>query len=152
MALQNIFTPESTAESLERLNKITKDTVPQWGKMNAPQMLAHLNVAYGITYGDIPVNNGWFDRMIIKLFVKNAVVSEKPYPKNGRTAPVFVINDERDFETEKAKLIAYIKKTQELGSAHFDGKKSPTLGVLTVDEWCNLFYKHMDHHFKQFGV
>jgi hypothetical protein len=28
-------------------------------------------------------------------------VSEKPYVKNGPTAPEFIIKDNRDFETEK---------------------------------------------------
>jgi len=152
MALQNIFTKESTAESLARLEKITKDTVPGWGKMTAPQMLAHLNVGYDMTYGVIETKNGWFTKFMLKMFVKNGVVSEKPYPKNGRTAPAFIITDERDFEKEKAKLIANIKKTQELGRNHFEGMESQSFGAMTSEEWNNLFYKHMDHHFTQFGA
>ena len=43
---------------------------------------------------------------MLKTFVKNAVVSEKPYKKNGRTAPEFLIKEEKNFETEKNRLIA----------------------------------------------
>jgi len=152
MKLQNIFTPESTQESIERLNKLKADTVPEWGKMNAPQMLAHLNVAYDITYGKIDVKYNFFMKMMLKMMVKSTVVGNKPYKRNGQTAPVFVVADERDFEKEKAILIANIKKTEELGAAHFEGRESPSFGKLNSKEWSNQFYKHMDHHFRQFGV
>ena len=152
MKLQNIFTAESTQESIDRLNNLKAGTVPEWGKMNAPQMLAHLNVAYDITYDKIDVKYNFFMKMILKMMVKSTVVGNKPYKKNGQTAPVFVIDDERDFEKEKALLISNIKKTEELGTAHFEGKESPSFGKLTSKEWSNQFYKHMDHHFRQFGI
>ena len=152
MKLQNIFTAESTQESIDRLNNLKVGTVPEWGKMNAPQMLAHLNVAYDITYDKIDVKYNFFMKMILKMMVKSTVVGNKPYKKNGQTAPVFVIDDERDFEKEKALLISNIKKTEELGTAHFEGKESPSFGKLTSKEWSNQFYKHMDHHFRQFGI
>ena len=84
--------------------------------------------------------------------MKNIVVSEKPYTKNGRTAPVFLIKGEKNFETEKNRLIDYIKKTQELGETHFDNKASHSFGNLSKSEWNNMFYKHLDHHLNQFGV
>jgi hypothetical protein len=39
---------------------------------------------------------------MMKLFVKNIVVGEKPYAKNSRTAPEFIIANQRDFEKEKS--------------------------------------------------
>jgi len=152
MKLQNIFTPESTKETLDRLQNLTPDTVPEWGKMNAPQMLAHLNVAYDITFEKIDVKYNFFMKMMLKMMVKATVVGNKPYKKNGQTAPVFKIEDKRDFEKEKALFIDNVKKTQELGANYFDGKESPSFGKLTSKEWSNQFYKHMDHHFRQFGV
>ena len=152
MKLQNIFTTESTQETLNRLSNLNADTVPEWGKMNASQMLAHLNVAYDITYGKIDVKYNFFMKLMLKAMVKSTVVGTKPYKKNGQTAPVFVISDNRDFEKEKALFIENVKKTQELGASHFEGKKSPSFGKLTSAEWSNQFYKHMDHHFRQFGI
>jgi hypothetical protein len=84
--------------------------------------------------------------------VKNGVINEKPYPKNSRTAPAFIIADERKFEEEKARLIGYLQKTCALGSAGFEGKESLSFGKLSAPEWSNLFYKHLDHHLRQFGV
>ncbi len=91
-------------------------------------------------------------KLVFKWFVKNSVVSEIPYPKNGQTAPYFIIKDERNFENEKKRLVAYIRRTQELGEKEFDGRESLSFGKLSLTEWNNLFYKHLDHHLKQFGV
>ena len=49
-------------------------------------------------------------------------------------------------------LIQYIQKVQQLGEQHFDGKESLSFGTLNKTEWNNMFYKHIDHHLRQFGV
>lgn len=153
MKLPNIFQPETTKVNLERLEKLTAKSQPLWGKMNAAQMLAHVNVAYDIAYGKTKVHNSKFKKTLLKLFLKRIVTgSSKPYSKNSRTAPEFVISDERAFETEKSKLVEYITKTQELGEKEFEGKESVSFGPMTAQEWSNQFQKHMDHHFSQFGI
>ena len=89
---------------------------------------------------------------MLKAFVKKGVVDEVPYKRNLRTTAQFIIADERDFEAEKATLLAYIKRTQELGTDHFEGKENMSFGAIPVEEWNNLFYKYLDHHLRQFGV
>ena len=79
-------------------------------------------------------------------------MGEKPYKQNSRTAPNFLITDQREFEHEKKRLIDHINKTQQLGEAHFHGKESHSFGALDKTEWNNMFYKHLDHHLTQFGV
>lgn len=152
MQLRDIFDPNTTKLCLERLNKLKPDTVPKWGKMNAPQMLAHLNVPYDLTYGKLDPKLNGFMKLMLKWFVKPGVVGNKPYKKNSKTAPFFLIQDERDFELEKAKLIDYINKTEKLGTAHFEGRDYVSFGKMSASEWSNLFYKHMNHHFSQFGI
>ena len=44
--LLNTFDSSTTDSVLARLEKISANTQPLWGKMNVAQMLAHLNVAY----------------------------------------------------------------------------------------------------------
>ena len=91
-------------------------------------------------------------KLILKLLVKNTVVGETPYKRNLRTAPAFLMTTEKDFNAEKARLIGYINRTQQLGEKEFDGKESLSFGKLTINEWNNMFYKHLDHHLTQFGV
>lgn len=153
MPYPSVFEASTTQTALERLSKLTPETKPVWGKMNASQMLAHLNVAYDICYGKLPVKNGAFAKFMLKLFVKGMVTTDKkPYPKNGRTADEFVISGERDFEREKSKLIEYIKETEKNGVAYFEDKESVSFGKMSAKEWSVQFYKHMDHHFQQFGI
>lgn len=150
--MKSIFNTEEVAATIERINQLTPTTQPQWGKMNVSQMMAHCNVAYDMAFTDKYPKPGAFKRFMLKLFVKSAVVGPKPYPKNGRTAPEFIIADERDFETEKKRLIGHLNKTNELGADHFHNRESHSFGPLTKDEWNVLFYKHLDHHLTQFGV
>ncbi len=150
--MKNLFNKQDVDEMIDRINQLTPETQPQWGKMNVAQMLAHCNVAYEMVYTDKHPRPNAFTRFMLKLFVKNAVVGPKPYPKNGRTAPQFIIADERDFETEKNRLIDHLNKTNDLGEAHFDGKASHSFGKMNKDEWNVSFSKHLDHHLTQFGV
>ncbi|KPQ15061.1 MAG: Protein of unknown function (DUF1569) [Algoriphagus marincola HL-49] len=150
--MKNIFDQAVSDELTARIEALNPDSQPLWGKMSVDQMLAHCSVAYEMAYTDRHPKPNALMRFFLKTFVKSGVVNEKPYPKNARTAPVFIIADRRDFEKEKSKLISYLQKTQELGSEHFEGKESPSFGAMTAQEWNNLFYKHLDHHLTQFGV
>ena len=150
--MKNIFKATDVQDIINRIESLTPQTAPQWGKMTVDQMLAHLNVAYDMTYTDQYKKPGAIGKFFLKLFVKNAVVGPKPYPKNGKTAPDFIIKDSRDFDAEKKKLIEYLDKTQSLGSAHFENRASHSFGPLTSDQWNIMFSKHLDHHLTQFGV
>lgn len=147
-----IFEPEVTQGLLDRIEKLTPTTKPEWGKMTVSQMMAHCSVAYDMTYGAVSVKNNFFMKLMLKYFVKKGVVGPKPYAKNIRTAPVFVVEDERDFATEKAKLIGYLRRSQEEGEAAHEGRENVSFGPLTAYEWSVLYYKHLDHHLRQFGV
>lgn len=150
--MKNIFTIETTNEIIARIHTLTNETQALWGKMHVAQMLAHCSVSYETIYTNKHPKPNAFVKFILKKFVKKYVVNEKPYKKSSQTAPYFIIADERDFETEKKKLIDYILKTQELGENAFEGKESVSFGSMTKNEWNNMLYKHLDHHLSQFGV
>ena len=152
MPLPNIFNKDVTDKLIDRINNLTPDTSPLWGKMTVDQMLAHCNVPYEMAFTEKHPRPNGLQRFFIKLFAKNIVVSEKPYKKNSRTAPAFLMTGKKDFESEKSRLIDYLRKTHELGESHFDQKESLSFGPLSIREWSNLFYKHLDHHLTQFGV
>lgn len=150
--IRNIFTSETTEDLVRRINKLTAETRPQWGKMNAGQMLAHLCIMYEMVYDNKHKKPGVLMRFLLSLLARDMVVGTRPYPRNGRTAPAFVVSDERDFEKEKRRLLDYIVQTEKNGEAYFEGRESQSFGKLTAAEWCNYFYKHLDHHLTQFGV
>ena len=152
MKWKNLFEEKELWETIARINTLTAETQPQWGKMNVSEMLAHCNVAYELVYTDKHPKPRGFKKFMIKLFAKNVVVGPKPYRKNMRTAPMFLISDQRDFEVERKRLIEHLEKTYQLGTAHFDGKESHAFGKLSINEWNTLFSKHLDHHLAQFGA
>ena len=152
MKLPDVFSPSVSAELIQRVERLTPETQPKWGKMDVAQMLAHSNVSYDIAYGRIETNHNFLMKLMLKYLIKPKVVGTKPYKPNSPTAPIFKIADEKDFAAEKQKLIENIQVSQEHGHAHFEGKENPGFGELTAEEWSNLFYKHLDHHLSQFGV
>ena len=100
MVIKNIFSKEVIQEVLNRIENLTKDTQPIWGKMSVAQMLAHCSVTYEMVFTDLHPKPNAFTKWILKAIIKKGVVSEKPYPKNGRTAPQFLITEEKDFLDE----------------------------------------------------
>jgi hypothetical protein len=150
--VKNAFNQNDTAEFIQRVEKLSSKSQPNWGKMDVVKMLAHCNVTYEKIYDDIHPKPNALKKLLLKMFVKNVVISENTYKKNGQTAPEFIIKNSRDFETEKKRLIEYIAKTQKLGESHFDGKESHSFGILKKQEWSNMLTKHLDHHLTQFAV
>lgn len=150
--MQNIFDAGVTAQLIQRINQIQPNQRPLWGTMSASQMLAHCNVSYEMVYDNKHKAPNGFKRFVLKLLVKPMVVNEKPYKKSSMTAPEFIIKTDKDFNLEKARLVEYLQRTQQLGPTHFEGRSSLSFGSMTSGEWNNLFYKHLDHHLQQFGV
>lgn len=154
--MQNIFDRTVVDDLITRIGRLSADTRPQWGTMDAAQMLAHcckpyetiFDPAYAVAH---PRPNALV-RFLLATFVKQIVVGEKPYKRNARTAPEFIVADRRDLSAERDRLIGYIRRVQGLGAQHFDGKESHSFGQMTSAEWNNLFSKHLDHHLSQFGV
>lgn len=148
----NLFENETVNKIVSRINQLTPETPSEWGKMSVGQMLAHCNVAYEMAYTNTHKRPNAFARVLLKAFVKPMVVKGKPYKKDGRTAPQFLITTEKNFSTEKTRLLDYIEKTKSLGEVHFEQKESNAFGKMTAEEWNNSFYYHLDHHLTQFGA
>lgn len=153
LSIEDMFDPQGKERMLRRIKALTPESKAQWGKMDVGQMLAHCNVAYEIVHepGKHPAP-GFMGKFFAKLFARGVVIGDKPYPKSGPTAPMFVISEAKNFEVERARLIAYIEKTFAQGAPHYEGLENMTFGELSAKQWNTLFSKHLDHHLRQFGV
>lgn len=151
--IQNIFDKQVSEEIISRINRLSPDTKPQWGKMNAGQMLAHCNVTYRYTFEPEQFDKpNAFKKFLLRTFIKKIVTSEKPYQRSIRTAPEFIMTESKNVDAEKNMLIANIRKAQQLGESYFEGKENFSFGKMTAKEWNTMFYKHLDHHLAQFAV
>lgn len=147
-AKKSLYTPDVYQRCLERIERLTAQTSPQWGSMSAAQMLAHCAEILEVSNGK-PLQKTPFLARLFKGMIRNMVVNEKPYPKNTRTHPQYKQTAERDFDTEKARLLgalAQFKEEEGLTKPH------PLFGAMSVEEKGWSAYKHLDHHLDQFGV
>ena len=126
------------------------------GQNEPAQMLAHVSKPYEMVcdpnYAHTHKRPNAFARLLLKSFLKPIVVGPKPYAKNSRTAPDFVVADERVLEVERRRLVDHINQVQAWGTKYFDGKENHSFGVMSAQEWNNLYAKHLEHHLTQFGV
>ena len=151
--MQNVFFSFYAQKYINRINNLTPETQRKWGKMSVDQVLAHLNVAYDLTFTPekFPKPN-FIAKFLLSRFVKPKITNEIPYKPSLPTSPAFIIADERNFEEEKAKLIGNIQRVQQLGREAFEGKENINFGKMTAQGWNNMFAKHLNHHLEQFGV
>ena len=151
--MQNVFDAQDAQEYINRINNLTPETQRKWGKMSVDQVLAHLNVAYDLTFTPEKFPKPSFiAKFLLSRFVKPKITNEIPYKQSLPTSPAFIIADERNFEEEKAKLIGNIQRVQQLGREAFEGKENINFGKMTAQCWNNMFAKHLNHHLEQFGV
>lgn len=147
-----MFDKADADEMIDRIYKLGPNSTPVWGKMSVGQMLAHCCVTYEFIYTDKHPRPKGLKRILIKLFAKPIVTGPKPYPKNSRTAAVFMMTSPKEFAAEQARLIDYIRQTQAHGPDYFVQQESHSFGMLSEQEWNTMFSKHLDHHLRQFGV
>ena len=149
MELKNIFDPSVKQEIVDRINKLTPQTQPQWGKMNVSQMLAHLQVPMGVAIGKHKLKRTLFGR-IVGPMAKSILYNDKPFKHHLPTDRSFVMTgQEKDFEKEKQNLIITVNNFSEQNMVD---EPHPFFGKLTKEQWSKGTWKHLDHHLQQFGV
>ena len=149
--MKNIFNLIDTVEILNRIDKLSPSSQPEWGKMKVAQMLVHCSSFQDIAMGISFPPRGWLG-ILIGRFVKPAFYNDKPPARNMSTIPTIIIIEEKEFETEKENLKQKIISFQNHGPEKCTSHPHPFFGKLTPEQWGKGLYKHLDHHLKQFGV
>ncbi len=149
--MKNIFNQMHTEEVLKRIDKLSPNSQPRWGKMDVAQMLAHCSSFQDIAMGNSFPPRSWLG-IIVGRFAKQIVYNEKTLPHNMSTIPTILIADDREFDTEKEKLKQKIITFQNSGPEKCTTHPHPFFGKLTSEQWGKGIYKHLDHHLKQFEV
>ena len=144
-----MWSSRSREDLLRRLNSLEPDAAPLWGKMTAPQMLAHLSGWMEMAKGTLPIQPR-------KLFlrypgVKHLAIFWLPFPKGLPTAKELIIQNPLQWSVERAAVADGINSFEQF---HPDGvwPLHPAFGTLTPRAWGVLGYRHTDHHLRQFGV
>lgn len=150
--MQSIFNTETKTEIINRLENLNINSEAKWGKMNVAQMLTHCQKPIELALGESTVKKPNF---LMKLFLKSfapTIYNDKPWKEGYPTAKEYVVSSDKDFETEKQKLKAKIEQISNAKSYFEPSKVHPLFGNFTAQQWGQSAYKHLDHHFRQFGV
>ncbi len=151
MPTPSLLSPSDLERLRTRLRGLSPSAPAQWGKMNAAQMLAHLNVALGASLGEATYKRGLLGHLFGGL-AKGGALGEKPFGKGLPTDKAYKIRDERDFSKEQAGVFARLDRIAAGGHGAFTSGPHPFFGTLTPGEWDVLMWKHVDHHLRQFGA
>jgi hypothetical protein len=134
---------------LDRLERLTPEATARWGKMNAPQMLAHVADWMQMAKGKLEAAPK--RRPLRFPPLKQLAIYWLPFPKNLPTAPELTTRKPLEWAIECAAFRAHVQSFEEL-DAKTVWPDHPVFGRLTPKAWCVLGYRHTDHHFRQFGV
>ena len=148
--MKSLYRPSDNQEIILRLQNLSPDAKPLWGKMNVAQMLAHCQVPLQLAYGDVKLKRrfiGW----LFGGIAKKKLITGKPWNRNLPTDPAFVMNTEHNFEAEMNKLIPLIQRFATKGPNGITKNPHPFFGKLSTEEWDRLQWNHLNHHLTQFG-
>jgi hypothetical protein len=136
---------------IERINTLSPDAQPVWGRMSVEQMLSHL-----VQAGELPFVSTSPDRSsFFSRAAKPLMLYLLPMPKEIKTSAEMdqqqAGRKPEGFEVDKARVIAEI---EHLGTLPVDHEclYHPFFGKMSAKEWALIGHKHIDHHLRQFGV
>ncbi len=146
--MKSIFDKNNYDELIGRIQKLSSSSTPAWGKMTINEMLHHLNLTVEAPLGKIQTQGK--PNFIMKLF-KSVLYNDKPFGKNDPTPKDFKTKGDFDFATEKEKCLSNLSEIFNKGIKGVY-KQHVFFGEITSEQWGLHFYKHADHHLKQFNV
>lgn len=149
--METLFDLGCRDKILERIERLRPEAKRAWGTMDAAQTLAHCALAMEASTGDAKLSRPLAARLLGRFF-KGWLLGPKPFSKDSPTHPELVMKTPREFEREKLRLVASIRKFHEQGPASAARFEHAFVGRLTGEEWGRLQHKHLDHHLRQFEV
>ena len=150
--MKNLLNETAKQEILSRIDALTPQSKPVWGKMNVNQNLRHMTMAFDIPTGKLdptPSKVPPMPKWLLKFFLLNM------QPPKGQANTFVEMNmvennvDPEVFEAEKKSLKEAIEKFSKTQSFIPENKLG---GKFSRDDWGKLNYNHTDHHLRQFGV
>jgi Protein of unknown function (DUF1569) len=137
----------------ERLAQLTPETPRRWGTMTSHEMLCHLSDSFlGMLHerATSKASSNAFQRQLVRFI---ALHTPLPWPAGVPTRPE--VNPHQQgtrpgaFESDRRTMYELMHRFARPDSAYAE---HPMFGPLTRREWMLWGYRHVDHHFRQFGV
>lgn len=152
--MKSLFDSQIKLEILNRINNLSENKKPLWGKMNVNQMVCHCSDQLRMAMNVRQTKD--VGSFITKKILKNLVFLGLKAPK-GKVQTLVELNQHLkgtkptnfsdDIKTLKNLLDEFCCKNEK-----FAWGIHGAFGKLTYEQWGKLAYLHLDHHLEQFGV
>ncbi|WP_215222634.1 DUF1569 domain-containing protein [Echinicola shivajiensis] len=150
--METIFDKKTREQLITRIEQISEEKKPIWGKMNVFQMLKH-NTYWNewIIGSDNHIyKQAFIGKIFGKIALKRMIKDEKPFDKNIPTSDQFKVKESNgNFVAEKSKWISLLNEYESYNNPNF---VHDFFGKMTTEQIGILVYKHTDHHLRQFGL
>ncbi len=136
------------------LGQLKPNTARKWGTMSATKMLDHLLAGTTLMLSKREISLTVEEEKLPRL--KAFLMSDKPFME-GAPKPLLYNEYEtanpEDFEGTKSAFLEALKTFDFVTSTEAGfWSTHPTFGKLTAEETRQLQFKHIRHHFQQFGL
>jgi len=149
--MQSIFNKANNLVLIEMVKNLSPETQALWGKMSISQMLAHVYQPLLVMKGDKKIKFTFLGILMGKR-LKKKKLQERGFGKNLPTHTQFRVFDPKQFYLEQQKLIDMLIILLEKEPSIITKDKHPFFGHMSIQEWDDMMYIHLNHHFNQFGV
>ncbi len=151
MPLPDAFDPAVTADLLRRLEALHPESQPRWDHRDAAWMVRHCAETYELASAP-PPRLSLLHRLLNRTYLRWRVVSDRPFREDapGPSAPVAA--DPATLNAGRNHLMMLIRAAHGMEARHMEGRLHPLHGRLSARQWSALYWKHLDHHLRQYGV
>lgn len=147
-----LLNQESAPNILDRLNHLSAESAPSFGKMNASEMMKHCRIAMQAALGRVEVKANFIFKILFARWIRSKITNDEFYKPGNPTAKEFVTFDKGlSFEKERKELIETIEDFIKMSDSDLENTNHGLFGKMAAWEWRKSQWKHLDHHLKQFG-
>ena len=157
--MESLLQPESRDAVRRRAARLEPTTPARWGRFTAPRMLGHVIQSLRMMTGELAVPVAPVPWVVRRTPVRQLLIYVLPLPRGLPTSPELLTRPATEpaahtsatWAAERAEL----ERTLDMiGARSADARWPihPAFGPLTGRAWGVQQYRHLDHHFRQFGV
>lgn len=147
--MPSMFDSATRVNIVARIRQLAPNQRPLWGRMTAPEMVAHLTDQMRHTLGDAqcrPVKS-----VLRNPILRYVAIYVFPWPR-GRVKgpPDAFVTKPANWATD---IDALIQLVERFGASDPNGRwpNHAIFGPLSGRTWGFFCHKHFDHHLRQFG-
>lgn len=141
-----------------RVAALRPDTPARWGQFSAGRMLAHVIQSVGMMTGDVKVADAPTPWVIRHAPLKHLLIYVLPFPKGLPTSPELLARTPVSADVSSSEwadeLRTFERALARIPEVARTGRwpPHPAFGPLTAIQSAALQRRHLDHHFRQFGL